>query len=163
MTVWTLSSSGAVAGGVGAGLRYIVDVLVMRGRRGGFPLGILLVNVTGSFALGVLTGLGRDRSTASWSWPLGVGLLGGYTTFSTVSVESVLLVRGAERRDWAGSTSGHAGRSPSRPPPSGSRSGASSRAGFPAGAAPIAAVTDRPWDTEAPIHPRIRRSARCDS
>ena len=48
----------AAAGGVGAGLRYLVDAAVMRGRREAFPLGILFVNVSGSFALGLVVGLG---------------------------------------------------------------------------------------------------------
>lgn len=84
----------AVAGGAGAGLRYLLDRLVPA--RGGFPLGILVVNVTGSFALGVLTGLGSVIAPDA-AFVLGAGLLGGYTTFSTVSVESVLL---AERGRW---------------------------------------------------------------
>ena len=88
----------ALAGGVGAGLRYGLDVLIQRGRREVFPLGILLVNLTGSLALGVVTGLagavGEDVAVV-----LGVGLLGGYTTFSTVAVDSALLLR-AGRRDW---------------------------------------------------------------
>jgi CrcB protein len=61
-----------------------------------FPVGILVVNVSGSFALGVLTGLGTALSS-EWAMVLGLGLLGGYTTFSTVSVETVLL---AQRRRW---------------------------------------------------------------
>jgi CrcB protein len=88
----------AAAGGAGAGLRYVLDVAVQRGRRGVFPLGILIVNVTGSFALGILTGLG-DALDARTVAVIGVGLLGGYTTFSTVSTESALLMR-AGRRDW---------------------------------------------------------------
>ncbi len=69
--------------------------------RGGFPLGILIVNITGSFALGVLTGLGASLVGGATVWIVGVGLLGGYTTFSTVSLESVLLVRSGEaRRGW---------------------------------------------------------------
>lgn len=94
MSTWLLLLVTAVAGGAGAGLRYTVDRLVPPRR--GFPLGILVVNVTGSFALGVLTGLGTvlapDVAVA-----LGVGLLGGFTTFSTVAVESVLL---AEKGRW---------------------------------------------------------------
>lgn len=88
----------AVAGGVGAGLRYVVDVVIQRGRRGVFPLGILIVNVTGSLALGIVTGLG-DALAAPIVAILGVGLLGGYTTFSTVSTESALLLQ-TGRRDW---------------------------------------------------------------
>ena len=61
-----------------------------------FPRGILVVNVSGSFALGVITGLGAAIAP-ELSLVLGLGLLGGYTTFSTVSVETVLL---AQRRRW---------------------------------------------------------------
>ena len=96
---WMLLLVVAGAGGLGAGLRYVIDAIVMRGRRGAFPLGILIVNVTGSLALGVVTGIGTAMD-AGWATAIGVGLLGGYTTFSTVSVETVLLGRG-RRRDWA--------------------------------------------------------------
>ncbi|GAA3201365.1 fluoride efflux transporter FluC [Microbacterium terregens] len=100
MSVWTLLGA-ALAGGVGAGLRYLVDVLVDGGKARRFPLGILVVNVTGSFALGILTGLGVGFVGSEAAWILGVGLLGGYTTFSTVSLESVLnLRRGYARRGW---------------------------------------------------------------
>ena len=100
MNVW-LFIGAALAGGVGAGLRYVVDVLVVGGKPARLPSGILLVNVTGSFALGLLTGLGAGMIDSDLSWVLGVGLLGGYTTFSTVSAESVLLMRtGETRRGW---------------------------------------------------------------
>lgn len=88
-----------VGGGLGAGARYTVDALAMRGRRDAFPAGILIVNISGSAVLGLLTGLGALVAPA-WIAILGVGLLGGYTTFSTVSVETVLL-RQRGRRDWA--------------------------------------------------------------
>lgn len=91
----------AVAGGIGAGLRYVVDVLVVAGRPARLPLGTLLVNVTGSFALGLLTGLGASMTGTTAAWIVGVGLLGGYTTFSTVSVESALMMQsGQARRGW---------------------------------------------------------------
>ena len=100
MSGWVLIGA-ALAGGVGAGLRYLVDVLVVGARPARFPLGILVVNVTGSFALGILTGLGAGLVGTDLAWVLGVGLLGGYTTFSTVSVESALLIRtGEARRGW---------------------------------------------------------------
>ena len=94
MSAWLLLA--ALAGGVGAGLRYVVDRLLTPTRGGGFPLGIFAVNVTGSFALGLVTGLGSAVAPEA-ALVLGVGLLGGYTTFSTVAVESVLL---AQRRRW---------------------------------------------------------------
>ena len=84
----------AVAGGAGAGVRYVLDRVL--GTREGFPVGILVVNVSGSLVLGLLTGLGT-LIAPEVALILGTGLLGGYTTFSAVSVDSVLL---AERRRW---------------------------------------------------------------
>jgi fluoride exporter len=100
MNPWPFVAA-AVAGGVGAGLRYLVDVLVVGGRPARFPLGTLVVNVTGSFALGLLTEFGAGIVGADAAWIIGVGLLGGYTTFSTVSVESVLMMQSGEaQRGW---------------------------------------------------------------
>ena len=94
MNPWLLVA--ALAGGAGAGLRYVVDRLLTPASGPRFPVGILVVNVSGSFALGVVTGLGTAIAP-ELSLVLGLGLLGGYTTFSTVSVETVLL---AQRRRW---------------------------------------------------------------
>lgn len=82
----------ALAGGVGAVLRYLVDLGVAHfaGRR--FPWGILLVNLSGSFALGVVTTALPDAA-----FLLGAGLLGGYTTFSTAMLDTVALWRDGER------------------------------------------------------------------
>lgn len=82
----------ALAGGLGAVLRYLVDLGVARfaGRR--FPWGILLVNLTGSFALGIVTTALPDAA-----FLLGAGLLGGYTTFSTAMLDTVALWRDGER------------------------------------------------------------------
>lgn len=85
-----------VAGGVGAALRYAVDVLVSALVGARFPWGILVVNVTGSFALGVVTGLAAGTPVAL---VVGAGLLGGYTTFSTVAVTTALQVQ--DRRPLA--------------------------------------------------------------
>lgn len=89
----------ALAGGIGAGIRYVVDVLVMRGREDAFPVGILLVNVSGSALLGLATGVGAMLGADALAI-VGVGLLGGYTTFSTVAVDTARLARRG-RRDWA--------------------------------------------------------------
>ncbi|WP_295817799.1 fluoride efflux transporter CrcB [uncultured Microbacterium sp.] len=88
-----------VGGGLGAGARYLMDAAIMRGRSGAFPIGVLLVNVLGSFLLGLVTGLGPNVAPA-WASILGVGVLGGFTTFSTVSTETALLAERG-RRDWA--------------------------------------------------------------
>jgi CrcB protein len=96
MNAWTIVAT-AIAGGIGAGLRYLVDAGVMRRRHGRFPLGILIVNVSGSFALGILVGLGGTLGSQLLTI-LGTGMLGGYTTFSTVSVESALLFQRRSRR-----------------------------------------------------------------
>jgi CrcB protein len=97
MNPWVLLAA-ALAGGIGAGLRYLVDVLVIGMRPSRFPLGIFVVNVSGSFALGLLAGLGAGIVDTEAAWIIGVGLLGGYTTFSTVSV--LLLQSGESRRGW---------------------------------------------------------------
>lgn len=84
----------AIAGGVGAGLRFVVDGLVRARLHTALPLGTILVNVTGSLLLGLLTGLisGPDASS-TLGLVAGSGLLGGYTTFSTASLETVRLVQ----------------------------------------------------------------------
>ncbi|WP_188668997.1 fluoride efflux transporter FluC [Tersicoccus solisilvae] len=88
----------AASGGVGAALRFVVDGLVRARTRGTFPWATVFINVTGSLLLGVVTGLaaahGLDRA---WVLVLGGGLLGGYTTFSTASVETVRLAQGRRR------------------------------------------------------------------
>ncbi|MFB9163750.1 fluoride efflux transporter CrcB [Arthrobacter psychrochitiniphilus] len=89
----------ALAGGVGAGLRFIVDGLVRARARTALPVGTILINVSGSLCLGLLTGLVAGHYTdSSWGLVLGVGLLGGYTTFSTASFETVRLIQ--SRRTW---------------------------------------------------------------
>lgn len=83
----------ALAGGVGAVLRYLLDQAISTavGRR--FPWGIVIVNITGSFALGLVTTALPDQA-----FLLGAGLLGGYTTFSTAMLDTILLWREGERR-----------------------------------------------------------------
>jgi CrcB protein len=105
MNVWVIATA-AVAGGIGAGLRYLLDAAIMRRRHGRFPLGILIVNITGSFALGLVVGLGSAVVSPEVATIVGTGLLGGYTTFSTVSVESMLLLQRGRRRAALGNLLG---------------------------------------------------------
>ena len=82
----------SLAGGVGAALRYLADIGVsgLADRR--FPWGIVIVNVTGSFVLGVVTAALPDAA-----FIVGAGLLGGYTTFSTASLDTLALWKDGER------------------------------------------------------------------
>lgn len=84
----------ALAGGVGAGLRFIIDGLIRARARTALPVGTMLINITGSLLLGLLTGLVAAHYTdTAVGLILGTGFLGGYTTFSTASFETVRLVQ----------------------------------------------------------------------
>jgi CrcB protein len=87
------------AGGfVGAITRYILAVWI--GQRWGrsFPLGTFVINVTGSFLIGLLMTLMAERFTENPQWRLllVVGFLGAYTTFSTFEYETGGLLRDGE-------------------------------------------------------------------
>ncbi|MBN8205042.1 CrcB family protein [Microbacterium esteraromaticum] len=83
----------AVCGGLGAGVRYLVDTMVARYAGARFPGGVMLINVTGSLALGVVVGALPESA-----FVIGAGFLGGYTTFSTAMVDTVALWRDGARR-----------------------------------------------------------------
>jgi CrcB protein len=83
----------AVAGGLGAAARFLVDALVARLRGRSTPLGTLVVNATACFLLGLLTGWGLAHpGHGDVAAVLGVGFLGGYSTFSTASVEGARIL-----------------------------------------------------------------------
>lgn len=82
----------ALAGGLGSMLRFVVDGAVTARLGTRHPWGTFTVNVTGSFALGWVTGLASAWGPG-WMGLVGVGLLGGYTTFSAATWESVSLLR----------------------------------------------------------------------
>ncbi|MGH1550005.1 fluoride efflux transporter CrcB [Leifsonia poae] len=84
----------AAAGGVGAVARLVFDGLLRSWLRVGYPIGTTTINVTGSFLLGLVTGLALAHGlTPEWRAVLGTGFLGGYTTFSTASYETVRLAQ----------------------------------------------------------------------
>jgi fluoride exporter len=89
----------ALGGGLGAWLRYLTGVLFARAAMpSAFPWATLTCNVLGSLAMGLLAGwLARSASGGeAWRLLLGVGVLGGFTTFSAFSLEIVgLAERGA--------------------------------------------------------------------
>jgi fluoride exporter len=84
----------ALAGALGALLRYWLDGAVSRRTGGSFPWGTFVVNISGSFALGFLFTLLTERYRVD-AWVrsgLMFGLLGAYTTFSTFSLETYRLL-----------------------------------------------------------------------
>ncbi|GAB4139917.1 MAG: fluoride efflux transporter CrcB [Planctomycetota bacterium] len=81
-------------GACGTGARYLLSGLVLHRLGSGFPFGTLAVNVLGSFLIGVLMHVGLTMETIppSLRLALGIGVLGGFTTFSTFSYETVRLL-----------------------------------------------------------------------
>jgi fluoride exporter len=87
----------AVGGAVGTLLRVGAVAAVVALAPGATVLGVLAANLVGAFLLGRLTArAGIDARAARWLSPIGGGLLGGLTTFSTLAAELALLVDGGE-------------------------------------------------------------------
>jgi CrcB protein len=82
-----------LGGGVGAAVRHGINIVAARLLGTAFPYGTLLINVTGSLAMGLIAGYFAFKGDASSSWRLFLttGILGGYTTFSTFSLDAALL------------------------------------------------------------------------
>ena len=88
------------AGGfLGSVFRYLLSGIVHRSfPTADFPFGTLVVNLVGCFCIGVLHGLAETRQVIGPEWRLFlmIGLLGGFTTFSTFGYETMALFRDAE-------------------------------------------------------------------
>jgi fluoride exporter len=87
--------AGVVIGaGIGGGLRYVLGGWMAERWGASFPWHTLVINVSGAFLLGVLMAVTVERNLLPGSMRLllGVGVLGGFTTFSTLSYESIALV-----------------------------------------------------------------------
>jgi CrcB protein len=83
-----------LGGAAGAGLRYEAGRLALRQFGSGFPWGTLAVNLLGGLAMGLLAGAlsGAGMTTRPAWFLLGVGLLGGFTTFSAYSLDLFLML-----------------------------------------------------------------------
>ena len=90
----------ALGGGIGAATRYGVS-LASGARADAWPWATFAINVSGSLLIGVLAGWLSARGGAGEPWRLflGVGVLGGFTTFSAYSLETLRLI---ERQDYLG-------------------------------------------------------------
>ncbi len=88
----------AIGGAIGASLRYFLFETTMTLLGRGFPYATLLVNVIGSFAMGALyASIQHEYIITPWRMFLGMGFLGALTTFSTFSLDTLLLM---QQGDW---------------------------------------------------------------
>ncbi|PWK69744.1 fluoride efflux transporter CrcB [Aminobacter sp. AP02] len=83
----------AVGGAIGASLRHVVNLLALRLMGPNFPWGTMVINIVGSFAMGLFIGWLARRGGASNELRLFVatGILGGFTTFSAFSLDFATL------------------------------------------------------------------------
>jgi CrcB protein len=89
-----------IGGGAGALARHATGQLALRSLGSAWPYGTFAVNVIGGLLMGLLAGWLAHRGDAgqsSWGLLLGVGLLGGFTTFSAFSLETVSML---QRKAW---------------------------------------------------------------
>jgi CrcB protein len=88
----------AMGGAVGASMRYLIVQISTNLLGKGFPFGTLVVNVLGSFLLGILYSFMQQDNgeNAGLLALIGIGLLGAFTTFSTFSLDTVLLIQHGE-------------------------------------------------------------------
>jgi CrcB protein len=84
----------ALGGAIGSLLRYFTAGAIQSAASSGFPWGIFVVNISGGFAMGIIVELAALKLSMAPEVRafLTVGILGGYTTFSTFSLDSVLLI-----------------------------------------------------------------------
>ena len=87
-----------IGGGLGAALRHVVNVAVARLLGTGFNYATLFENVSGSLVMGLLVGYFALKGGVSQHWRLFLttGMLGGYTTFSAFSLDTILLYERGE-------------------------------------------------------------------
>lgn len=101
MSIATLGWTSLIglAGGLGALTRYTIGRVIVVRTGATFPWSTMLINITGALLIGMISGLTTHHLLSfSTQTVLATGFLGGYTTFSTLSWESVQLLRGGRLR-----------------------------------------------------------------
>ena len=89
--IWTVSQV-ALGGAIGAAARFLTGVAITRAFGAtGFPLGVITVNIVGSFLMGAFVVYAAQRGLTHLSPFVMTGVLGGFTTFSAFSLEAVTL------------------------------------------------------------------------
>ncbi|MDZ7283436.1 fluoride efflux transporter CrcB [Sphingomonas sanguinis] len=82
-----------LGGALGSGARYLTGRYMLDAFGPNFPYGTLTVNWVGGLLMGLLAGvLARTGGTEGWRLFIGVGILGGFTTFSSFSLDTITLV-----------------------------------------------------------------------
>ena len=90
--IWIIGIGGAL----GAAARFIVGNIINKRTKIAypFPLGTWIINIAGSFLLGLITQLYLSNNIGEWLWLFGgVGFCGAFTTFSTFGIETITLIQ----------------------------------------------------------------------
>jgi len=91
-----------IGGMLGTLARFYLGKWMARVTPAGYPFGTWTINISGSFLLGLLAAWHMKGMISEWTWLLlGTGFLGGYTTFSTFSYETILMLQSREVRKAA--------------------------------------------------------------
>jgi fluoride exporter len=86
-----------IGGAIGSILRYLASTGIQNKFLSSFPYGTMCVNISGCFLIGIIYALAtRGNVSPEWRFFLATGICGGYTTFSTFSIESIELLRDGE-------------------------------------------------------------------
>lgn len=82
-----------LGGALGSGARHLTGRLMLQALGPDFPYGTLTVNWVGGLMMGILAGaLARTGATEGWRMFIGVGILGGFTTFSSFSLDTITMI-----------------------------------------------------------------------
>ncbi len=91
----------ALGGAIGSSLRYLLGAALIKAVPMSFPIGVLPVNIIGSFLMGLFVVLAHQKGWSTANLFVMTGLLGGFTTFSAFSLEAVTLIERGQIAQFA--------------------------------------------------------------